>query len=197
MKRKLQYYIYRIWQTAIAPLKNLAVHFKMRYWGVKLGKNIVFYGNMRLVNMNQMSIGNNTRFHSGHTNFVGGYQKTAIWVGQKGILKIGDNVGISNVTIVTESSIVIEDEVFIGGGTRIYDNDFHALDKESRLNDPTVIPSLPILIKRGAFIGGHSTILKGVIIGENSVIGASSLVVKNVPQNEVWAGVPAKKIRNL
>ena len=193
MKRKPQYYVYRIWQIIVTPLKNLAIHLKMRYWGVKLGKKIVFYGNIRLVNMNKMSIGNNTRFHSGYTNFVGGYQTTAIWVGQKGILKIGQNVGISNSTIVTESSIVIEDEVFIGGGTRIYDNDFHALDKETRLNSPTVVPSFPIIIKRGAFIGGHSTILKGVIIGENSVIGASSLVTNSVPPNEVWAGVPAKK----
>lgn len=197
MKRKLQYYFYRIWIILLTPFRNIYVHFKMWYWGVRLGKRIVFHGNIRLVNMNKMSIGNGTRFHSGYTNFVGGYQRTAIWVGQNAVLTIGNNVGISNATIVTESSIVIEDEVFIGGGTKVYDNDFHAIDKESRLNKPTVIPSLPIVIKRGAFIGGHSIILKGVIIGENSVIGASSLVVKNIPPNEIWAGVPARKIKDL
>jgi acetyltransferase-like isoleucine patch superfamily enzyme len=197
MKRKVQYYLYRIWIILLTPFRNIYVHFKMWYWGVRLGKRIVFHGNIRLVNMNQMSIGNDTRFHSGYTNFVGGYQRTAIWVGQNAVLKIGNNVGISNATIVTESSIIIEDEVFIGGGTKMYDNDFHAIDKESRLNNPTVIPSLPIVIKRGAFIGGHSIILKGVIIGENSVIGASSLVVKNIPPNEIWAGVPARKIKDL
>jgi acetyltransferase-like isoleucine patch superfamily enzyme len=197
MKRKSQYYIYRIWHTVVTPLRNLAVHFKMRYWGVKLGKRIVFYGNIRLVNMNNMIIGNDTRFHSGYTNFVGGYHRTAIWVGQNGILKIGNNVGISNATIVAESSIEIEDEVFIGGGTRIYDNDFHALDKESRLNNPMIIPTSSILIKKGAFIGGHTTILKGVVIGENSVIGAGSLVTGIIPPNEIWGGVPAKKLRDL
>lgn len=197
MNRKIQYYVYRIWLIVVTPIINNIVHLKMHYWGVKLGRKVVFFGNVRLVNMNIMSVGSKTRFHSGYTNFVGGSQRTAIWVGQKGVLKIGDNVGISNSTIVVESRIEIENEVFIGGGCRIYDNDFHALDKETRLNDPTVVPSKPIIIKRGAFVGGHSTILKGVTIGESAVIGASSIITKDVPANEVWAGVPAKKIRDL
>ena len=49
----------------------------------------------------------------------------------------------------------------------------------------------------GVFIGGHCTILKGVTIGMNSVVGSNSLVTKSIPNNEVWGGNPAKKIKNL
>jgi len=54
-----------------------------------------------------------------------------------------------------------------------------------------------VTIKRNAFIGANSTVLAGVTIGENAIIGANSTVTKNVPENEVWAGSPAKKITDI
>jgi acetyltransferase-like isoleucine patch superfamily enzyme len=59
------------------------------------------------------------------------------------------------------------------------------------------IPTKPVTIEDGAFIGGDVIILKGVVIGENSVIGAGSVVAKSVPPGEIWAGNPAKFIRKL
>lgn len=55
----------------------------------------------------------------------------------------------------------------------------------------------PVRIKSGAWIGGHSIILKGVTIGKNSVIGAGSIVTHDIPDNEVWAGNPAKYIKKF
>lgn len=55
----------------------------------------------------------------------------------------------------------------------------------------------PVTIKENAFIGAHSTILKGVTIGKNSIIGACSVVTKNVPDNEIWAGNPAKFVKKI
>jgi acetyltransferase-like isoleucine patch superfamily enzyme len=55
----------------------------------------------------------------------------------------------------------------------------------------------PILIKRNAWIGAASTILPGVIIGENAVVAAGSVVTKDVPSNTIVAGVPAKHIKNI
>ena len=67
-----------------------------------------------------------------------------------------------------------------------------------RQNPQTDKPSTkPVIIKQNVFIGAHSTILKGVTIGENSIIGACSVVTKNIPDNEVWAGNPAKYIKHL
>lgn len=59
------------------------------------------------------------------------------------------------------------------------------------------IKSKPILIKEGAFIGAHSIVLKGVTIGKYSVIGAGSVITKDIPDNEVWAGNPARFIKKL
>ena len=55
----------------------------------------------------------------------------------------------------------------------------------------------PVVIENNVFIGAHCIILKGVSIGENSIIGAGSVVTKNVPANQIWAGNPAKFIRKI
>jgi acetyltransferase-like isoleucine patch superfamily enzyme len=121
-------------------------------------------------------------------------------VGKGAHLSIGKNVGISSTGIVCHHKITIGDNVRIGGNTVIYDTDFHSLNKTHRLNgklDKEHTKTKPIIIKNNVFIGAHSTILKGVEIGENSIVGACSVVVKNIPDNEIWAGNPAKKIRTI
>lgn len=80
----------------------------------------------------------------------------------------------------------------------IFDTDFHPISYQSRiLNDQSKIKSVPVRICRGAFIGARSIIMKGVTIGEYSIIGAGSVVTKSVPSNEVWAGNPARFIYKL
>lgn len=54
-----------------------------------------------------------------------------------------------------------------------------------------------MVINDNVFIGAHSIILKGVTVGRNSIIGAGSVVARNIPENEIWAGNPAKKIKDI
>lgn len=195
MKRKPQYYLYSICNIILAKLYNIKNKFVFWYWGINFGKNLNTFGNINILNMNFISLGDNCRLISGYGNFVGGSEKLSFYTGQNGYIKIGNNTGISSATLISQKGIEIGEYVFIGGGTKIYDNDFHQLRHEDRMIVNSDIPSAKIIIKDRVFIGGHSIILKGVVIGENAVIGAGSLVTKSIPENEIWAGVPAKFIK--
>lgn len=91
---------------------------------------------------------------------------------------------------------MICNNVLIGGNVKIYDTDFHWVDYNKRIITEGG-KSTEVVIKDGFFIGAHSIILKSVIIGERSVIGAGSVVTKDIPDDELWAGNPAKFVRKL
>jgi acetyltransferase-like isoleucine patch superfamily enzyme len=105
---------------------------------------------------------------------------------------------MSNTTVVATVSVVIGDNVMIGGGVTIIDSDFHSLSPFHwhTHDDEIKMKKLPVNIGSNVFIGMNSTILKGVNVGSNVVIAAESLVAQNIPANEVWGGNPAKFIRN-
>lgn len=147
----------------------------------------------------KLAIGENLSVNSG-TNFnvIGRQQKTIFWV--EGNLSIGCNVGMSATAIICHHQISIGDNVTIGGNTVIYDSDFHSLDSVIRKDKSKDLHSAikkPVILKNNVFIGAHTTILKGVIIGENTIIGACSVVTKDIPDNEIWAGNPAKFIKKI
>lgn len=132
------------------------------------------------------------------SNPIGRFSRCSIIVGKNGCLKIGNQVGMSSTAIVCHESITIGNHVNIGGNVVIYDTDFHSIDPKDRLNaitDRKNTKTKPVVIGDNVFIGAHSTILKGVTIGNNVVIGACSVVTKSIPDNQIWAGNPAKFIK--
>ncbi|WP_339627070.1 acyltransferase [uncultured Winogradskyella sp.] len=161
-------------------------------------KNYKIKGKIKIYNQGNISIGENFKANSGKNyNPIGGDTILRLICHENAKLILGSNVGISNTTIVCSTGIIIEDNVLIGGGCKIWDTDFHSLDykirgtKGDRFNNKRE----SIKIKKNAFIGGGSTILKGVTIGEKSIIATGSIVVKSVPDGEVWGGNPAKFIK--
>lgn len=134
-------------------------------------------------------------------NNIGRQHSTALIVEKNAQLHLGNNVGISSSTIVCHQSVFIDDNVRIGGNTVIYDTDFHSLDQMKRTvlpEDKRDVKTKAVRIGKNVFIGAHSTILKGTDIGENSIVGACSLVAGvSIPANEIWAGNPAKFIKKL
>ncbi len=110
-----------------------------------------------------------------------------------------DNVGMSGVSINCVSRCVFKEGAMLGANVNVWDTDFHPVDPIKRLNQKSIedAQTFPIILERNVWIGANTTILKGVTIGENTVVGAMSLVNKDLHSNTVYAGIPAKKIKDL
>jgi len=112
-------------------------------------------------------------------------------------LILGDRVGLSSSTIVSGSSIEIGEDTILGAGSMVLDNDFHAPGIGFSWLTEYSKNSNPVKIGRGCFIGARSIILKGVTLGDRVVIGAGSVVTKDVPAYSVAAGNPARVVRTI
>ena len=168
----------------------------LRRKNVLVGKNLKIYGRVHIHGKkNCICIGNDCIITSNpDKNPTAGGSCTHLV--SEGKLIIGNNVGISMANITARKSIIIEDNVLIGAGAKIWDTDFHPLKYYDRINKQDEV-CLPIIIREGAFIGACSIILKGVTIGKHSIVGAGSVVTKDIPDGEVWAGNPARFIREV
>ena len=170
----------------------------MRYRKVKTGKNVRINGRIKIFGKGNVIINDNVSINSSvSSNPIGGDDYTILSTGPEGSITIGKNSGLSNVAIVSHSSIVIGENVKIGGSVHIYDTDFHSLDYKDRIREDKGKKAIPVRIGDNVFIGAFSIILKGVTIGKGSIIGAGSVVTKNVPEYEIWAGNPARHIRTV
>lgn len=147
---------------------------------VKLGENVKIFA---FVNLYGCTIGDNTK--------IGTFVEI-----QKGAV-IGKNCKISSHTFICEG-VTIEDGVFIGHGVTFI-NDLYprATTEEGSLQTEQDWKVIPTTVKKRASIGSGATILAGVTIGEEAIVGAGSVVTKDVPPRSVVAGNPARVLRTL
>jgi len=115
---------------------------------------------------------------------------------QKGV-KIGHRCKISSHTFICEG-VTLEDDIFIGHNVT-FTNDLYprATNGNGRLQTDADWACIRTVIKRGASIGSGTTLLCGITVGENAMIGAGSVVTRNVPPGAVVAGNPARVIRSF
>ena len=147
---------------------------------VKLGKDVKL---SKFINLYGCTIGDNTKIGA----FVE-VQKNAF---------IGKSCKISSHTFICEG-VTIEDNVFVGHNvTFINDTYPRAVTQDGALQTEADWAVATTLVKKGASIGSGSTILANVTIGEDAIIGAGSVVTKDVPPNTIVAGNPAKILRKL
>ena len=128
---------------------------------------------------------------------VGDSTKIGAFVEIQKNAKIGKNCKISSHTFICEG-VTIEDNVFVGHGV-VFINDLfpRATTAEGELQTEKDWRVEPTLVKKGASIGSGATILANVVIGENAMVGAGSVVTRDVPDNAVVAGNPAKVLRTV
>lgn len=147
---------------------------------VKLGRNVTIYD---FVNLYGCEIGDGSRIGT----FVE-IQKKA---------KVGRNCKIQSHSFICEG-VTIEDDVFVGHNvTFINDRYPRAVREDGRLQTDKDWDCIPTVVKRGASIGSSATILCGVTIGQAAIIGAGSIVTKDIPPNVIVAGNPARVLRVL
>jgi acetyltransferase-like isoleucine patch superfamily enzyme len=145
---------------------------------VKLGKNVKIFD---FVNLYGCEIGDDSK--------IGTFVEI-----QKGA-KIGRNVKVSTHTFICEG-VTIEDEVFIGHNVSFINDKYpRSTNPDGAMQTEADWKVVPTVVKRRASIGTSTTILCGVTIGENAIVGAGSVVTKDVPANAVVAGNPARVIR--
>ncbi len=190
--------------------------YKIFYPGVKFGvnpsvqRNCIFPRNLTNLNgrIGKTKIGNNCLIRSGTTIYPGNIFGDNFITGNKVNIRDGNEIG-SNVSIGTLS--IIEHSVKIGNNVRIHSGAFipeYTIIKDGAWIGPRVVitnSKYPgkndskdnlsgVVISERAVIGANVTILPGIKIGKNAIIGAGSVVTKNVPDNEVYIGNPAKKL---
>jgi acetyltransferase-like isoleucine patch superfamily enzyme len=146
---------------------------------VKLGKNAKL---SKFINLYGCVIGDSTKIGA----FVE-VQKNA---------HIGSNCKISSHTFICEG-VTIEDDVFIGHGVMFINDTYPRATANGALQTEADWRVEPTLVKKGASIGSNCTILSHVTIGENAIIGAGSVVTKDVPPDTIVAGNPARIIRRI
>lgn len=202
---KLLSFVYKSFRKIINSID--AACSQTRTWILLLGNDVKFKSfhtsgvpYIIIARGGKMQIGDNFSMNNGTKgNPIGCYQRCTFFVDRNARLTIGSHVGISQTALICHKSIIIGNDVKIGGGVCIYDTDFHSLDPLIRKSSEDLKNRIekPVVIHDNVFIGAHSLILKGVTIGENSIIGAGSVVTKSLPANQIWAGNPAHFIRNL
>jgi acetyltransferase-like isoleucine patch superfamily enzyme len=193
----------RIWLKLLKEWWQLYVPFRLRAIGVVLGNDVRFYG-MPIVRMTKGSsirIGDRAVLcsDSRFTDLGVNHAVVLRTLRADAQIVIGNDSGISGGSLCAAISIELGKECLLGANVTIADTDFHAIKPEGRRfnNSPQDIASAPVRIEDNVFIGTGATVLKGVCVGRNSVIGAMSVVSKSVGPNAIWAGAPARLIREI
>ena len=158
---------------------------------VRIGKWFRVYGTFRIMGSGEVVLGDNCFIQSKLFKSV-----SFLTVRPDATISIGDNVGFSGTTIQCFEEISIGDWCNIADAY-ITDSPAHPLSADRRFVRSGDVPAAPVRIERNVWVSTRAVILHGVTVGENSVIGACSLVRSDMPANSFYAGNPARFIKTI
>ena len=191
---KLLNYTDAVYWKSIAFFSGFTMSIIMHFKNIEHGKNLKFYGltKFKRSSSGHIKIGDACTFRSWSTSNLIGINRPCIMISlaHESKLEIGDNCGFSGTVIGCFKDIIIGNHVKCGANTLITDSDWHP-------EDPRSAEPKAIHIHDNVWLGVNVTVLKGVSIGKNSVIGAGSVVTRDIPANVIAAGNPCKVIKKL
>jgi acetyltransferase-like isoleucine patch superfamily enzyme len=168
-----------------------------RSGAVRVGRGTtIAWRRLKRISGNQLSVGEDSIIHA-HISFED----------SGGEIRIGSRTFIGRSSLVCYRSVIIGDDVIMSWGITVVDHDSHSIDWPNRRNDVREwregrknwehIAHAPVFIADKAWIGFNVSILKGVTIGEGAVIGACSVVTRDIAPYSVAVGNPARLVRSL
>jgi maltose O-acetyltransferase len=172
-------------------LSDVAAVLRARYYlrsAEALGPKVRLWGSPFVKNEGRLLIGDRTRLASTISTLE-------LSVGPQGLLDIGERVLINHGCSIGATKLVrIGERSNIGSQAILIDNAFHELDPDRRNEQPE---PAPVILEANVWLAARVIVLPGVTIGQNSVVGAGSVVTRDIPPNVLAAGIPAKVIRPL
>ena len=171
--------------------------------GVETGEAVVIYGlpRVNIVSGARIIIGNNVALCSTSDGNPLGVNHRIILsaIRSESEIVIGNDTGISGTTIAAAKSVKIGNNCLIGANVTITDYDFHSVEPEGRRYNTNAedIGCSSVIIEDNVWLGMNVIVLKGVKIGQNSIVAAGSVVTKSIPSNCIAGGNPAKILKDL
>lgn len=191
------------WSSRIAYLRAA-------WWGVSMGRGCTFVGGtqFRRTPGSRIEIGEGCRFLSSFASNLHGLNRPCMisTLTPEAEISIGSQSGMSGTVISCALRVTVGKRVLLGANCSITDSNSHEIDFRARrgppypddlLPDGRMIKNAPVEIGDDVFVGMHSIILKGVTIGQGSVVAAGSVVSKSIPPYCIAGGNPAKPIKPL
>lgn len=174
----------------------------LRFNGAEVRGRVNVYGKPRIIRWGnpKIIIEDGVTFDSDPVhNDAGIIHPCILSVTGNGKLCIGEGSGMSGVLICCQDSVTIGKHVGLGANVTIYDTDFHPINPYERIiiSNANDIKHKPVQIDDYVWIGANAMILKGVHIGRGAVIGAGAVVTKDVPELTIYAGNPARFVKNI
>ncbi len=162
------------------------------YWyfrrATELGSKVRVWGNPAIRNRGRMVIHDRVRVYSTMA-------RTEMGVGPDGLLEIGEGTSINwGVSIAATKLVKIGANCMIGAQVMMMDTDFHRMEPDRRMERPE---SEPIILEDNVWLAGRVIVLRGVTIGHDSVVGAGSVVARDIPPRSVAVGFPARVVQKL
>jgi acetyltransferase-like isoleucine patch superfamily enzyme len=167
--------------------------------GVKYGKGVKVYGVPRIENRGKIKLGDNMRLNSARCTYNSGNMEGGVLLrtSKSGSITIGDEVYLNGTAIISEERVTLGNRIMIGANTVIMDTNTHNVPYRERLRRWDKIMRKPVVIEDDVWIGASCFIMKGVRIGRGSIIGAGSVVMKDVEPFSIYAGNPAIFVKKI